>query len=112
MPPICQAIAEGPKSHLVDKLAVHLAAGENPNEPPHKGSISTLEYCLNEGSLEAVRVLIADGADPALAGWDGMQTELVMGRVPDLDDPLNRDRFGRTPFLFACNVGNVAAAKA
>lgn len=110
-PPIVAATYQTPKEDLYDTLRRLIDAGEDLNAASPYGE-TAIGHCFQIGALDAVRLLMDQGADTDGLGWTDTNVEIAKGKVPTSCDPMERDMFGRTPFLFACRVANRAAAKA
>ncbi|MEP5759324.1 MAG: hypothetical protein ABJ327_08490 [Litoreibacter sp.] len=88
---------------LNSALRKHLAAGENLDATPVEFGMTAFQVCFREGKLEAMRTLLGAGAKTT---WTKDQVSIAMGGVPPMPETGKAD-----PFLFACRVGNLDAAR-
>lgn len=113
-PEIVRISYEASDDQLTDALARLIDKGEDVNAKSPFGE-TALEQCFARSAFDAVSLLIAHGADHSMFEWSEDHLRIVMGNTPDVSAGstalINRDAAGRSPFLLACRVGNVAAAK-
>lgn len=110
-PPILRAMFQAPKDQLLATLKAQIEAGEDFNATSPYGE-TAVAHCFSIGALKAMRFLIDQGANTDALAWNETHLQIVKGKVSTGIDPMERDSAGRTPFLFACRVGNLTAAKA
>ncbi len=112
-PDIIRVAHETPKERLIEVLGEMIEAGADVNAASTFGS-TALDECFQKDAYEAMVFLIAKGADASSFGFSEAHLALLSGDIPDLSDTalMERDSAGRTPFLFACRIGHVAAAAA
>lgn len=100
---------------LLGALTRAIDAGEDVNARSPFGN-TALKQCFSWGNVEAVRLLIRSGADTTDMQWSPLHLTVVCGEPIDVTadsaDVLSRDSVGRTPFLLACRIADVAAAQA
>jgi ankyrin repeat protein len=79
---------------------------------------SALSVSSNRGRFDAVRVLLAAGADPAPLEWTPLMRAVALGSLDDVKaeiengaDLTGRDFWDRTAWLLSLNAGDVAKAK-
>lgn len=103
-PPILRDVISLTGDTLCDALNKHVMAGEDPDATPPNFSATAFTRCFRTGKLDAMRILINAGAK---TGWTADQISIALGEIPTLPDTGTVD-----PFLFACRVGNLPAARA
>lgn len=99
-----------PAIQIADVVARHLTEGQDPNAASPFGE-TPLRSCFERSYWDAVELLVKAGADLSTLGLTPELEILLRGGWPDKLDPYARDAHGRTPFLFACRTGNLAAAQ-
>ena len=109
-PPVIKAAYEASDKDLVAELTRLLDEGADADAASPWGE-TAVSQCFQRGAWEALRMLLARGADDAPLGLGEVGRGIVMGEVPEITEPMARDEAGRTPFLTACRVGNLAAAR-
>ena len=110
-PEILRAIHECEQAELIPALTQLLENGADPNAESPYGETAAGE-CFRSGSWAALVLLLDHGAKIGSLAFEPMHLAMLRGELPDFPDPMARDDTGRTPFLFACRVGNLDAAKA
>jgi ankyrin repeat protein len=91
-----------------------------PKAPTSKGAMTALHYAAREGALDAVRALLAGGADPDLVDPDGVNallyatinghTDVAALLLDKGADPNVADTFGRTILYAVIDVANIETA--
>ena len=104
LPPLLRDVHELPDEALCEAIGRHVAAGVDVDASPPDYGITAFRICRGEGKLAAMRALIRAGAR---TGWSADQIAIALGEVPDAPETGEED-----PFVFACRVGNLAAAAA
>jgi hypothetical protein len=102
-PPILRDVIAMSGDALSDALRKHLANGEDPDATPVNYGGTAFRRCFGEGKLEAMRILLSAGAKTK---WTADQISITLGKVPPSPATGTDD-----PFVFACRVGNLEAAR-
>ncbi|MEO0939128.1 MAG: hypothetical protein AAFY38_13330 [Pseudomonadota bacterium] len=114
-PEIVRVAHEASDADLLPSIKQLIEGGADVNAASPYGE-TALDQCFARSAFAAVRCLIENGADYAGHEWSAAHLAIVMGQVPTLaaGEPavMARDAAGRTPFLHACRLGNLAAAEA
>jgi ankyrin repeat protein len=109
-------IARDPE--LVPRIELLLARGARPDRQTsyRESAVGVASHC---GRFDAVRVLIAAGADPALLRWTPLHRAIALGTLADVQREIDagadieaRDLWTRTPWLLAVQTGDVDKARA
>ena len=103
-PPLLKDVTTLSGDPLHVALHKHLAAGADIEATPAKFGTTAFQHCFYKGKLEAMRILLKAGAKTK---WTEDQISIALGEVPSAPDTGKTD-----PFLFACRVGNLDAARA
>ncbi|NNE87630.1 MAG: hypothetical protein HKN27_06105 [Silicimonas sp.] len=107
-PPILRAVLE--EEDLMTALQRLIDDGEDVDACSPYGERPFIE-CFRRNRFDGLILLIQAGANIDDFEWTVDHLAVVCGGASDIDDPLARDRSGHTPFLLACRVGNIEAAK-
>ena len=111
-PDIVRAAYDASNDTLVETLSRLIAEGADVNASSPFGE-TALTQCFQRSTFDAMRLLLANGADHTSFEWSEDHLAIAMGEVPDIAEgspALNcSDSAGRTPFLLACRVGNIPA---
>lgn len=110
-PEIIRAAESAETPEGLARLAAALDAGGDIDAVSPYGE-TALSICFGRNAFDAVRLLLDRGASTADHGWSQAHLAVLRGEVPEAADVMARDTVGRTPFLLACRVGNLAAARA
>ncbi|MBD2103598.1 ankyrin repeat domain-containing protein [Leptolyngbya sp. FACHB-261] len=104
-------------ANLIPILNLLIERGAKVNRVNGNGE-SALEVASRVGRFDAVKVLLAAGADPTQLEWTGLMHEIALGSLDgvkallDQDADLSaRDRCDRTPWLLSLQVGDLDKAK-
>ncbi len=102
---------------LLDEVKALLDDGADPSYVTKHGE-TAVDGASRHGRFDVVALLLKSGADPAPLGWTDQFHEVAFGAVESLKDLLDRgadlaarDRWDRTPWLLALQVGDVAKAE-
>lgn len=102
-PGILKQVYELPDEDLCERLAEHIQS-EQLVDTTLKGTWGrALHYCFMTGKKASTRCLLMAGAR---LDWTPDQVSLALGEVPSIPQTGKAD-----PFCFACQVGNVDAAR-
>jgi ankyrin repeat protein len=105
-------------SELVPLLELLLARGARPDRQTSYRE-SAVGVASHRGRFDAVRVLLAAGADPGLLRWSPLMRAIALGTLAEVQreidagaDLESRDLWTRTPWLLAVQTGDVDKARA
>lgn len=96
-------VYELPDEILCEKLAEHIQSAPITNNKPNSTWGRALHYCFMTGKKASMRCLLIAGAK---LNWTPDQVSLALGEVPSMPQTGKAD-----PFCFACQVGNMEAAR-
>jgi hypothetical protein len=99
-----RAVYELPDEDLSKKLAEHVQSEPITNAALNGSWERALHYCFMTGKKASMRCLLNAGAK---LDWTPDQVSLALGEVPSMPQTGKAD-----PFCFACQVGNMEAARA
>lgn len=112
MPRIMQLCTLMPLAVRHTALRGALAAGANPNEACQWGAMA-LDTLYTDGDADGMALLLSYGADASSYGWSDCHLAVVRDQVT-AEHTFNaraEDHVGDTPFILACRLGRLAAAK-
>ncbi|MEL7343909.1 MAG: ankyrin repeat domain-containing protein [Pseudomonadota bacterium] len=104
-PEIVRAVTEGQGSA---RIAALLEAGADVNAMSPYGD-TALAIAFTQNDFDTVRLLIERGALTDDQAWTRSHLSVLRGAAPQTG-LMDRDTAGRTPFLLACRLGDVALA--
>ena len=96
-------------------VEVHLRNGQDPNRASAYGE-TPLGQAFSRGRMDVFALLLENGADISVMGWDPIHEAVALGSVEDVEamipagDMLARTGSGLTPFLLACDIGDIEKA--
>ncbi len=102
-PPILRDVCSLSGEALKNALRERLAAGEYLDATPEHFGVTPIQRCFGDGKLDAMRILLGVGAKTK---WTADQISIALGEVPSSPETGKAD-----PFLFACRVDNLEAAR-
>jgi len=98
--------------NLLIEVRAYLDKGADPSAMTEYGE-TPLRVASNNGRFDVVKLLLERGADEAQLEWTELFRIIAFGSLAELDDAIRggadlevRDRWSRTPFLFALAVGD------
>lgn len=113
--PLLRSLFSEPDKTLYRVVEDHLANGQDPNAGSSYGEMPFIQ-AFRRGRMDVVALLMAHGADLAPMSWGALHNAVALGslrdvrRVAEAKDMSARDVFGLTPFLLACDIGDVEKA--
>ncbi|MEO0909635.1 MAG: ankyrin repeat domain-containing protein [Pseudomonadota bacterium] len=103
VPEILKQVYKLPDEYLCQKLAEHIQSEPIINTALKGILVRALHYCFMTGKKASMRCLLIAGAR---LDWTPDQVSLALGEVPSMPQTGKAD-----PFCFACQVGNMEAAR-
>ena len=110
-----EALLSEPGETLYRVVERYLVNGADAGKE-HYG-IYPLQHSFYRGRMDVFDLLITHGADISVMGWDALHHAIIFGTLGEVEDLARTadmsalDASGNTPFLLACEVGDVARAK-
>lgn len=114
--PLLNDLYNADEDQLYPIIKAHLQFGQDPNKASDYGE-TPLGQAFFRGRMDVFALLLKHGADISVMEWGELHKAVALGTLSDVisfsqvNSLLARDRNGLTPFLLACDVGDVAKAE-
>lgn len=117
--PLLNALFKRSDETLHDAVKEHLAKGENPNFTTSHGE-TPLVQAFRRGRMDVFALLLDHGADLSRMRWGPLHEAVALSGMAEIrrvaeaeaGDMSARDVSGLTPFLLACDIGDIEKAAA
>lgn len=112
---LLNSLFEQPDDCLYAAVEGHLKSGQDPNAASPYGE-TPLKQAYRRGRMDVFSLLLDYGADLSAMRWGPLHRAVVLGDMEELQgaakngDMSARDVKGLTPFLLACEMGEVEKA--
>lgn len=112
---LLRSMFQEPDETLYGVVEKHLADGQDPNAESSYGE-TPLMQAFRRGRMDVVALLLDHGADLSHVGWGLLHKAVALGGLDEVQgaaetgDMSARDESGLTPFLLACDIGDIEKA--
>lgn len=112
---LLRSMFDEPDETLHGVVEKHLADGQDPNAESSHGE-TPLMQAFRRGRMDVVALLLDHGADLSHVGWGPLHKAVALGGLDEVQgaaeagDMSARDESGLTPFLLACDIGDIEKA--
>jgi len=113
--PLLRCLFDKPDDTLYATVESHLARGEDPDAASSYGE-TPLKQAYRRGRMDVFSLLLDHGANLSAMRWGPLHKAVALGDLEELrhaastGDMSARDVSGLTPFLLACEIGDVEKA--
>ncbi len=113
--PLLRSLFDEPDDTLYAVVEEHLANGQDPNAASSYGE-TPLKQAYRCGRMDVFSLLLEHGADLSAMRWGPLHRAVALGDMEELQDAAKagdmsaRDVLRLTPFLLACEMGDVEKA--
>lgn len=113
--PLLRSLFDEPDDSLFPVIEAHLKKGENPDAGSKYGE-TPLKQAYRRRRMDVFSLLLDYGADLSAMNWGPLHRAVALGGMEELQsaamdgDMSARDVEGLTPFLLACEMGEIEKA--